>query len=270
MIRSGVAMLLMITLGGGASTAQNWEGGLFMGASNYRGDMAPRVAPKESHPAIGVFVKRNLSQFFSFSVSAKQGRISGDDDNFDHLEGRNLSFRSDITEISAVFEFNFFPFLKGLKPDQFTPYVYSGLAMFRFEPKTTLNGETYNLKEFRTEGQGLSDEEPSRYANYQPSIPIGGGVKLQLNRRLNLTFKLGYRATFTDYLDDVSTDYPSKDELANSKGAVAVALSDQSKDQRYTGEGKQRGDPQNNDWYLFTGFTLSYNIENPDCFRFNY
>jgi hypothetical protein len=268
MMRSFLTVLLL-AFGTLNTSAQDWEGGLFLGASNYRGDMAPYMVPGETHPAIGVFVKRNLSEFFSFNVSAKQGKISGDDANYDHLESRGLSFESNITEVSAVVEFNFFPFLKGLEPDQFTPYVYSGLAMFRFEPRTSLNGQTYDLKKFRTEGQGVTDDAPGQYSNYQPSIPIGGGFKLQLNRRLNLTFKLGYRATFTDFLDDVSTNYPAKDQLAESAGQTAVALSDRSTGEQFTGKGKQRGNPQNNDWYIFSGFTISYNIENPECFEFN-
>ena len=269
MARGSLAILLLLLMNVSNGIGQDWEGGLFVGASNYRGDMAPYMVPEETHPALGIFVKRNLSEFFAFSVSAKQGSISGDDANYDHLQSRGLSFESDITEVSAVFEFNFFPFLKGLEPDQFTPYVYSGFAMFRFEPHTTFNGQTYNLKKFRTEGQGITDDAPSQYSNYQPSIPIGGGVKLQLNRRLNLTFKLGYRATFTDFLDDVSTNYPAKDQLAQSAGQTAVALSDRSSDGHFTGKGKQRGDSQNNDWYIFSGFTVSYNIENPECFEFN-
>ncbi len=247
---------------------QNWEGGLFVGASNYKGDLAPNVVPGETHPAIGVFVKRNLSPFFSFALTAKQGTISGDDENFSHLEDRNLSFESNLTEVSAIIEFNFFPFLKGLGADQFTPYVYSGFAFYRFEPTTTINGQTFDLKDLRTEGQGTRSDGPGNYSKLQPAIPIGGGFKLQLNRRLNLTLKLGYRATFTDFLDDVSTDYPSKDILASAKGDRAVSLSDRSVDEWYTGKGKQRGNSQNNDWYLFTGFTFSYNIKNPECYEF--
>ncbi len=261
-------MILLVSASAELVTGQNWEGGLFVGASNYRGELAPRVVPKESHPAVGVFVKRNLSPFFSFALSAKQGTISGDDANFDHLEKRNLSFESTITEVSAIFEFNFFPFLKGLGPDQFTPYVYSGFAMFRFEPTTVLDGETYELQNFRTEGQGVTSDAPGQYSNFQPAIPIGGGFKVQLDRRLNLTFKVGYRATFTDFLDDVSTNYPEKDALADAQGPKAVRLSDRSAEAWYTGPEKQRGNPQNNDWYLFAGFTFSYNIENPDCYQF--
>ena len=248
--------------------AQNWEGGTFLGASNYRGEMAPYVVPSESHPALGVFVKRNLSQFFSFNLSIKQGEISGSDQNYDQLAKRNLSFESRITEIASTVEFNFFPFLKGLKPDQFTPFVYSGLALFRFNPKTTLNNKTLALDKFNTEGQGLSSEYPNDYSLFQPSVPIGGGIKLQLNRRLNLTFKLGYRATFTDFIDDVSTTYPSKDKLRSNYGDIAVKLSDRSREDFYSIPGKQRGDPQTNDWYIFSGFTFSYNIENPVCYDF--
>lgn len=269
MVRKRWLLILTLLLGSFSASAQDWEGGLFMGVSNYRGDMAPYLVPAETHPALGVYVKRNLSPFFAFNVSAKQGTISGSDDNFDHLRGRGLSFTSDVTEFSAVFEFNFFPFLKGLEPNQFTPFVYSGLAVFRFAPRTTLDGKRYELEDFRTEGQGVTDDAPSQYGNFQPSIPIGGGIKLQLNRRLNLSFKVGYRATFTDFLDDVSTDYPDQGQLADKRGRTAAALSNRSTDGWFTKKGKSRGNSQNNDWYVFSGFTLSYTIENAQCFEFN-
>ncbi len=252
-------------------SAQNWEGGFFGGASNYRGDLSPYITPSETHSAQGFYLKRNLSQFFSFNFGLTQGTISADDQNYKHLQKRNLSFKSQITELSATVEFNFFPFLKGLKPNQFTPFVFTGLGFFRFNPKTEYNGRTYELAKYNTEGQGITKDAPSEYSLYQPSIPMGGGLKLRLAKRLNLGFRVGYRATFFDFLDDVSTNYPSKEALDQKGKDLSIKLSDRSKKSEtyYTGPKKQRGDPQNNDWYVFAGITLSYHIKNSICYDFN-
>ncbi len=252
------------------SSAQNWEIGLMGGASTYRGDLSPYITPSEIHPAVGIYIKKNMSQFFSFNMGLNQGKISGDDNNFKNLEKRNLSFQSNITELSGTFEFNFFPFLKGLKPDQFTPFVFSGLSVFKFNPVTKFEGQTFELAKYNTEGQTITEDAPDDYSLYQPSVPIGGGIKVRLGNRLNLGLKVGYRATFFDFLDDVSTNYPDKENLAQ-ESTTAVNLSDRSKgeDQYYAKKGKRRGDPQNNDWYIFTGLTLSYHIANPICYDFN-
>lgn len=252
------------------ASAQNWETGLMGGASTYRGDLSPYITPSEIHPAVGFYVKKNMSQFFSFNVGFNQGTISGNDNNNKYLEKRNQRFKSDITELSATFEFNFFPFLKGLKPDQFTPFVFSGLALFKFNPVTEFENQTYELAKYNTEGQSVTDNAPSDYSLYQPSIPIGGGIKVRIANRFNIGLKVGYRATFFDFLDDVSTDYPNKEQLAK-ESPIAAQLSDRSEsgDKYYAGQGKQRGNPQTNDWYIFTGITLSYHIENPNCYDFN-
>lgn len=249
---------------------QNWEGGLQSGVSNYRGDLAPYLVPSESHPFIGIYFKRNLSQFFAFNLALNQGKISGDDGNFKQLENRNLDFESQITELSATFEFNFFPFLKGLHPNQFTPFVFSGLGIFRFNPKTDYKGKTYELAKLNTEGQTVTEGGPNDYSLIQPSMPIGGGIKARFANRLNVGLKVGYRMTFFDHLDDVSTNYPSQEALAKKQSSLSANLSNRSKDENaYAGAEKQRGNPQNNDWYFFAGITISYYIENPICYDFH-
>ena len=157
------------------SKAQNWEIGFFGGVSTYRGDLAPRIVPAETHPTFGIGIKRNVNRFVTLALDVKHGKISGDDRNFDHLQSRNLRFHSPLTEVSATTEFNFFPFLKGLKPKQFTPFLFTGFSMFRFNPKTEYEGKTYDLRDLSTEGQGVQEDAPDKYSLYQPAIPIGGG-----------------------------------------------------------------------------------------------
>lgn len=268
MRKLGLFVLLMLAF---QAKGQDWEIGLFGGVSSYRGDLAPRIVPSEIHPSYGIGIKRNVSRFFTFTLDFKQGKISGDDRNFDHHQSRNLRFYSPVTEVSTTVEFNFFPFLKGLKPKQFTPFVFSGFSMFRFNPKTIYQGSEYELRNMRTEGQGIQEDAPELYSLYQPAIPIGGGFKLRVKDRFNIALRVGYRATFTDYLDDVGDRYPNLALLAEQKSDVAAALSNRSTEPQNnfkTNEGKRRGDNQTNDWFVFAGIRVSYYIQNPECFDF--
>ena len=54
-------------------------------------------------------------------------------------------------------EFNFLPFQPGNPLYTWTPYVYSGISIFHFNPQAeNKNGEWVNLQELGTEGQGTT------------------------------------------------------------------------------------------------------------------
>ncbi|MEX0968645.1 MAG: DUF6089 family protein [Bacteroidia bacterium] len=247
--------------------AQKYEYGFLVGAANYQGDMAPRPILKESHPAGGIFFRNNVSPFFAWKVGVHYGRISGNDSNLEYLQTRNLSFFSPVLEGSAMLEFNFLAFATGLKPREFTPFLFIGIAGFHFNPKTTFTGQegeqtTIELQPLNTEGQNLGGGK--KYNRWQFSIPLGGGFKYTLTRHFNASIEIGFRKTFTDYLDDVSTEYFDPDLLLERNGAVTAGLADRSADQIGTA-GKQRGNNDLTDWYIFSGITIAYRIKNPDC-----
>ena len=54
------------------------------------------------------------------------------------------------------------------------------------------------------------------------------GIKWDLTYELSMDANIGFRNANTDYLDDVSTVYPEKDDLLRNRGAMAVALADRS------------------------------------------
>lgn len=266
-----LCLSLILLFSASSIFSQNWQTGIALGATNYLGDLAPDLAIEESHPGVSIYIQKNLSPYFSWNIGIMQGKISGNDANFDHLEARHLSFRTSITELNTKIEFNFFPFLKGLNTKQITPYVHTGIAVFRFNSKTDLNGNTVELYKYGTEGQLTDSDGPSGYQLFQPAIPIGGGVKVMLGKRFHASIYASYRATFTDFIDDVSTEYPDLSTLESEEGSTASSLSDRSKnDQGYLAyEGKQRGNPQRNDWYIFSGLKLSYTFKNNVCYNFD-
>ena len=131
-----------------------------------------------------------------------------------------------------------------------SPYIFGGVGVFFFNPKS--NGVA--LRDLGTEGQNVGFEGRKKYNLYSFSIPFGFGVKISLNSRLGFGFEWGLRKTFTDYIDDVSTTY-YLDGANIDPANTAMYLSDP------TGLHKpymQRGNPKTNDWYAFTGISLSY------------
>src|SRR5687768_18471951 len=89
--------------------SQQWESGIFLGASNYMGDLAPNgVVMSETHGAVGWLVRHNLNDLITLRLGVTYGKISGSDANSSdqNTRIRNLSFRSDIYEGSLLAEIN--------------------------------------------------------------------------------------------------------------------------------------------------------------------
>ena len=246
--------------------AQRWEIGLAAGGANYLGDMAPTIVLFETKSSYGFVVKKNIDPYFSHNFSIMRGSISGNDQNFSFLSERNLSFFSEITEFAYIFEFNFFRFAIGLHPNKFTPFTFIGLASFYHQPKTIHDATTIILGPLDTEGVFLNTTRKG-YKNLQLSIPMGGGFKWKLSPDLIMAVNMGFRYTFTDYLDDVSTIYYNIDDLRNKYGDLSVILSDRS-ESTIGFHGKQRGRSDMNDWYIFSCLSLTFRIKNKVCFEF--
>jgi hypothetical protein len=96
------------------------------------------------------------------------------------------------------------------------------------------------------------------------SVPLGLGAKYAINDKWNLAAEIGFRKTFTDYLDDVSTTWVDLDQLASANGELAAELSwrgdEINADATPPGPEIGRGDETNNDWYFISGITISYNL----------
>jgi len=239
------------------SSAQKVELGISAGLANYTGDIAPTLVLAETKPMLGVFARFNLNHTWAFTASAARMRVSGTDANFDFNRYRNITFRTDITEISGVFEFNYFKYGAGVLDKRFTPYLYWGLGIALFNPQGLYNKEWYDLRDYRTEGQ------KSAYNQYTVIMPMGLGLKWMPSNKMSLEWQLGLRKAYTDYLDDVSTVYPDMQQQLN-KGEVAAALTDPSILINDNGipnrSGYQRGNPDNKDWYYNTSVSVTYRI----------
>lgn len=251
--------------------AQNTDLGIMAGAANYLGEIAPDLAFNETKWCGGVFVRNKLSKYFALRHNLILGRISGHDANFEFNQLRNLSFRSNVLEVSSIVEFNFLPFgtERQKKERTFTTYVFAGIGFFKFNPKSQFGNKWVELKSLGTEGQGLNGGKGYSLVNI--SIPFGMGVKYNLSKKWFIGWELGFRRTYTDYLDDVSNKYP--DFIAAGQ-PQAMVLSDRSGEvnggKYLAAPSDIRGNPTDKDWYIFSAITLSFRIIQPEVCKGNF
>ena len=242
---------------------------LSIGGMNYLGDLNGQSALTMPGLAGGIGLRYRFDNRWAFRVEANYGSVACEKDN---IELRNLSFKSNILEAAVLAEFNFAPYGPGATEQKWTPYIFGGLAMFHFNPMasyTLSDGGTRwaELQPLCTEGQG-SAQYPDRrpYALTQMSFPFGVGVKFRLNKSFSFSVEYGFRKTWTDYLDDVSTTYVGSDVLfSNSEdGALAAMLADRSGEvvEGYVNApGIKRGDDSLDDWYAYLHITVGVNLE---------
>ncbi len=252
--------------------AQPWEIGGWVGAANYFGDLNTTRSFRYLRPAAGLTARHNFSYYLSVRPFINVAQLEATDIGAKNPweNARRLDFKTNIYEAGAQFEFNFFKYYPGHKDYYFAPYTFAGIGLFYFSPKGTYEGfPDQSLDFYGTEGQGLQGYEgKSKYGLIQPSIPYGVGFKYGINYFWNFAFEIGQRRTYTDYLDDVSTTYADNNDLLSERGEVAAGLADKSGTsviEPIGRKGKQRGDSQNNDAYMFIGVYLTYTIRSVRC-----
>lgn len=238
--------------------AQYAELGVFGGGSVFIGDVGNYGLQLPQGYAVGGFYKYNFSQHWAVRAQVNYGFIQSADRDSDmpYRVNRNLSFQSEIWEGSLMAEFNFLPFEPGTKRD-FTPYLLGGFGIFSFNPQTEYNGELYDLQPLGTEGQLTSFSDDGLYSLASSFFVFGLGFKWAIGDFTTIGIEGTFRSTKTDYLDDVSGLYADPEILEEERGPVAAALSDRSLTQTDKTD-TYRGNPQNNDWYIFTGVTLQF------------
>jgi hypothetical protein len=209
-----------------AIQAQIHEIGVFVGGSNFIGDVGSTTYISPNEPAIGLLYKWNKSPRHSYRFSYTQSKITANDLDSEEA-GRNqrgYRFENSIKELSAGLEFNFFDFNLHELRTKITPYVYSGLSYVHYEGLFVVNGTT------------RSDTNHGTIA-----IPIILGIKSNITPNFVLGLEVGARYT---YADDIDGSNPKNDNL------------------QYL----QFGNINNNDWYVFSGLTLTYTFGNKPCY----
>jgi hypothetical protein len=273
---SAAALALSLAFGAQAqreSISQDGEFGFGLGAAHYFGDLNTRLGLNRPKVSASIFFRKQFGSYVALRVQGTFAQLGYSDiySENEFQKRRNLSFNSDVWELSLQGDFNFFKFIPGEDGYNFTPYVTIGAGIFSYNPYAILSGQQYFLKEYNTEGQGLPGR-PAPYDLFAFSFPVGVGVKYALNERMNIAFEVSHRFTTTDYLDDVSSTYAGSaafPALPNGDPSVGFLLQDRSYE---TGNGvpigiagRQRGNSSQLDQFVTAQVHLSWNITSYKC-----
>jgi hypothetical protein len=266
-----------------------------LSSMNYFGEMVPKSKPASTdlsftRPNLGATMGRRIGNRYTVRASLSYGVLEGDDNRsadptdeyakFRYV--RNLHFKNNIKEISLVTIVDLFENRGNyLRRTLFTPYIFGGVAVFAHNPKalgpigSEYEGEWIALRPLKTEGKS--------YSLVQFSIPFGLGARYKLTNNFDIALELGYRYTFTDYLDDVAGNYVDPGTLTDlgrimadrsleetaawtkqlrNTGVISNPIFTDQYGDHYTGygrEGDQRG-AKSRDLYIVTGFNLTYII----------
>lgn len=206
--------------------------------------------------------KANLNvglQYFIHPSLALRGeagwfQLEGSDANGKHgaHASRNLSFVSNNFELSFTGAYHLYPMAyRYYQRMPFNAYVYAGLGLLHFNPRAEYQGTMYALAPLRTEDVA--------YSRATFVIPMGAGIKVKAGPFFNLVLEGGYRKTFTDYLDDVSTVHPDKSSWTDP---VRIALSDRRPeiDGKPFAPGAIRGNPDTMDGYFLMNLKIEYYV----------
>lgn len=247
----------------GIQAQQGWEIGALGGVAYYFGDLNTSFNLGHPGPSGTLVARYNFNNRISLRASGMFGSIRGNDkwskNEFENR--RNLHFRSTIGEISFMGEFNFLPLTHGSKDENFTPYLLAGFNVFSYNPKAKYNNDWVELRPLGTEGQFLNAE----YGTAALGLLYGAGFKIDLTDTWSLNAEIAARKVFTDYLDDVSGNYPDLRDVKRLRGNIAADLVDRSDIPKIGTAGRQRGNGKNNDAYATISVGIVYYFGGLKC-----
>jgi hypothetical protein len=255
------SLFLSLLLIPGIVSAQRWHVNVTGGLSNYSGDLQDKPYTfDQSFFAFGAGVQYDITRNFSAISNISFMKVGASDQyNKPDLVFRNLSFQSNIIEWNLLAEYTFLDITRS----KFSPFLFAGIAVFHYDPYAydTL-GQKVFLKPLSTEGEGLlqyPDQKPYHLTDF--AIPVGGGIKFRVSENVVLAYEIGFRKTFTDYLDDVSNRYVDQATLQNAKGPLAVEMAYRGNELKgggpYPPDGTMRGSSKYKDLYYYTGIRVS-------------
>ena len=207
-------------------SAQSFEVGLMGGVAVYNGEFIPRDFNgylQMTHPAAGAFARLNVVEAFAFRLGFIQTQVSGSDE-ISIYPHRNLSFRSNISELHLVGEWRPFRWQGRGSNIAVSPYLFGGIQAYRFNPQTKVEGNWVDLQPLGTEGQGLPGYE-EKYELIQYAVPVGLGFRFDIDEKWAFGVEFGGRKLFTDYLDDVGGTLVVYDDILKGNGTLAAQLS---------------------------------------------
>ena len=207
--------------------SQIYELGIFTGGSNFIGDVGSTTYISPNKFAFGGFFRWNRSPRHSYRLSLIHTSIHAND-----------KLSSDPRRNQRGYFFNF----KSIEISAGMEFTFLEFDLhkrkFNFSPYIYTGFSLLNHPNFFYGDNALKNENTRSNAF---GIPITLGAKITLNENVILGAEVGARYTFSDEIDG---SVPDARELNYLKF----------------------GNINNNDWYVFSGFTLTYTFGKNPCF----
>lgn len=222
-----VIILIISILSIQLSSAQINEVGVFLGGSNFIGDVGATNYISPNQLAIGGIYKWNRSKRHSYRASVLFSDLEGIDNKSDDPRRiqRNYEFSSQIIELGLGMEFTFMDFNLHSGDKLGTPYLFTGI--------TAASHDNHYFS------AGTQTQEDN--SSWAFGIPMAIGFKTNVLGNFILGFEVGARYTFSDELDGNVASSPDLSQF-------------------------DFGNVNNNDWYVFTGITLTYTFGENPCY----
>lgn len=258
-----------------------WDYGVAVGATNYLGDIGGKEKTRRDFVAdmklaktrwnFGGFVRYKWRPKISLRLAFDYIRIEGDDKLSSNpgRRFRNFNFKNDVFDLGLTGHFFFYEnndlgntyrYRNG-----FRAYLFGGVGGFYTNPKTKYLGEWVALQPLATEG--------TMYKRIGFNIPMGFGFYFTFDKKHRIGFEANYRKTFTDYIDDISGNYPSKPSDAYTQGLILRTTElpqadiDANKGAFKSHDwGQKRGDKTHKDGYMTLNLSYSYVIRGKSSF----
>ena len=210
----------------GVLHSQTYEIGLFAGGANFIGDVGRTNYIYPSAWAIGGIAKWNRSKRYAWRGSIYYGQMIIDDNSSDLSNRQQRGYSFKNSVKEASVGLEF----------NFVEYNLHKLGP-AFTPYmyTGLTYFRYNYHYFNAGVFQELDQEEGAFA-----IPMTLGFKGRINQYLILGAEIGARYTFTDNLDGSNPEGSNFEEFAF-------------------------GNINSNDWYVFSGITLTYTFGRKPC-----
>ncbi len=209
--------------------AQIHEVGIFAGGSNFIGDIGSESYIKPNETAVGFIYKWNANPRYAWRFSYIQSKITGQDDQSSDTRRQARGLRFQNNVKEVALGFEF---------------NFMDFNLHDFDPKITpyvVAGVSY------VHYDGLffaGDRAKFDNSHGTVGIPMIVGVKHNIMPNWIIAAEVGVRYTFADDLDGSN---PTNENLKNIRF----------------------GNINSNDWFVFSGLTLTYTFGNKPCYCAN-
>lgn len=219
-------IVVILLLGGGLINAQTYEIGIYAGGVNNIGDVGRMNYIAPSGPAFGAIFKWNKSKRYAWRATMIYGEFTADDTKSSMSSRRQRAYKMDNSVLEASAGLEF----------NFVDYNLHKLGP-AFTPYL-YTGITYFRYEYKYFDAGQVQDLDQKDGAF--AIPMTIGAKIRLTQFFIIGAEIGARLAFTDNLDGSNPEGSNYEQF-------------------------RFGNIFSDDWYVFSGITLTYTFGRKPC-----